>query len=76
MSRDKKPKTEKPVAKSSKDCRKCNHRRHGVPDLGANRIDRAREKLLRRPLHESARAHRLMRKLKIIEPQRGWSSKD
>ena len=43
--------------------RKCNRRRKGMPSCASLSRDRAIEKLLLRPLHEQARATRMIRKL-------------
>jgi hypothetical protein len=59
MSKDKKPaKPEKPTV-----TRKAARRRNGVPMCNPKSRDRAYAKLMARPLYESARVNRMVRKL-------------
>lgn len=61
---DKKQKP-KPVAKSES-MRKCNRRRNGVPQCSRDSLQRAKERLMHRPLHERARVGRMLRKLQLV----------
>lgn len=65
MGKDKN-KNEAPTPVKESKIRKASARRNGVPSLNRDRTERARDRLLTRPLHEYARTRRLMRKLQIF----------